>query len=146
MARIPISTNFTVIPEGTYVFRITNATYDEKFGKVAVSLETANGKKHTEFFRLLDKNGNPNDGAYSAFSMLAVTAMQDRELQNVDPSELIGRYFEATVVHDKQPSTSDPTKTVTFVRLNDKKVANGFPAATTPTPASAGLSALLGGK
>ena len=36
MARIPMTSGFTLIPEGTYVFRVYAATYDEEFGKIEV--------------------------------------------------------------------------------------------------------------
>lgn len=143
MARIPLTSGFTIIPEGSYIFKIVNAIYDEKFGKLEIKLETNNGLKHTETYRLLDKNGNPNDGALAAFSVLATCALQDNTREDVDPAELIGRFFGATVAHDVQPSRDNPNKTVTFVRLNDKTESDGFPPATPAAPANA-LSALLG--
>ena len=38
MARIPMTSGFTLIPEGTYVFRIYDVTYDEKFGALKVMM------------------------------------------------------------------------------------------------------------
>ena len=32
MARIPMTSGFTLIPEGTYVFRIYDVCYDDEFG------------------------------------------------------------------------------------------------------------------
>ena len=34
MARIPMTSGFVIIPEGEYVFRIYDATYDEDFGRI----------------------------------------------------------------------------------------------------------------
>ena len=36
MARIAMRSGFTLVPEGTHVFRIFNVTYDEEFGKLTV--------------------------------------------------------------------------------------------------------------
>jgi hypothetical protein len=72
--------------------------------------------------------------------------MNDFDLVDVDPVELVGRYIRAEVIHNKVPSTKDPTKTVTFVNLGEKSPADGFdgiPAA--PKSAGLDLSALLGG-
>ena len=41
MARIPMTSGFALIPEGTYVFRIYDAKYDEEFGKIEVKLVNA---------------------------------------------------------------------------------------------------------
>lgn len=38
MARIPMTSGFTLIPEGTYVFRIYDVSYDEEFGKIEISI------------------------------------------------------------------------------------------------------------
>ena len=37
MARVPIRGGFSLIPEGTYVFRIYEATYDETFGRIEIN-------------------------------------------------------------------------------------------------------------
>ena len=54
MARIPMTSGFTLIPEGEYVFRIEDVKYDESFGTLEVKLVTDNGMKHTERFSLMD--------------------------------------------------------------------------------------------
>ena len=38
MARIPMTSGFVIIPEGEYVFRIYDATYDEDFGRIEIKL------------------------------------------------------------------------------------------------------------
>lgn len=50
MARIPMTSGFMVIPEGEYVFRIYDATYDEDFGRIEIKLVNAQGATHTERF------------------------------------------------------------------------------------------------
>lgn len=126
MARIPMTSGFTLIPEGTYVFRIYDAKYDEEFGKIEVKLVNAQGMTHTERFSIKDKNDEYNEKALNAFSYFAKTAMGDYALEDVDPEELIDHYIEAEVVHTKVPSNKDPNKEVTFANLGDKAPADGF--------------------
>ena len=126
MARIPMTSGFVIIPEGEYVFRIYDVTYDDVFGKIEVKLVNAQGLTQTERFSLLDKNGDYNDKALGAFSYFAKTAMGDYALEDIDPGELVDHYIRAEVVHTKVPSNKDPNKEVTFANLGDKSPADGF--------------------
>lgn len=164
MARIPMTSGFALIPEGTYVFRIYDVKYDEEFGKIEVKLVNAAGMTHTERFFIKDKNDEPNEKALSAFSYFAKTAMDDFSLEDIDPEDLIDRFICAEVVHTKVPSNKDPDKMVTFTNLGDKSPADYFdtkpvaraltigketipPAQTTPTTqpkTGLDLEALLG--
>lgn len=126
MARIPMTSGFMVIPEGVYVFRIYDASYDEEFGKIIVKLVNAQGATHTERFSIKDQNDEVNEKALNAFSFFAKTAMNDFSLEDVDPEELIDHYIRAEVVHTQLPSRKDPTKNVTFANLGDKSPADGF--------------------
>lgn len=134
MARIRMTSGFTLIPEGTHVFRIYNVTYDEAFGKLTVFMVNAQGITHKENFSLKDKNDQPNEKAFNAFSYFAKTALNDFTVEDIDHTDLIDRYIRAEVVHTKAPSTRDPSKTVTFANLGDKSPADGFD--TTPVPAA----------
>lgn len=147
MARIPMTSGFTLIPEGEYVFRIYDVKYDETFGKLEVKLVTAQGMKHTENFSLMDNSGEPNEKALNAFSYFAKTALNNFALEDIDHTDLIDHYIRAEVVHTKVPSKKDPTKTVTFVNLGDKSPADGFDEAPVQTakPASAPRAAVPGG-
>lgn len=118
--------NFKVVPEGTHVFKITDCKWDEDFGKLEFTLETSNGYKHVERFGLLDVNGEVNEKANNAYSFFARTALNNPSADEIEHSDLVGKYIEATVEHDKKPNRNDPSKTVTFVRLGDKKPASGF--------------------
>lgn len=126
MARIPMTSGFTLIPEGTYVFRIYDVSYDEEFGKIEIKLVNAAGMTQTERFTIKDKNDEPNEKALNAFSYFAKTAMGDYTLEDIDPMELIDHFIEAEVVHTELPSNKDPNKTVTFANLGDKAPAEYF--------------------
>jgi hypothetical protein len=126
MARIPMTSGFTVIPEGTYVFRIYDAKYDEEFGKIEVKMVNAKGMTHTERYFIKDNNDEINERALNAFSYFAKNAMNDFGLVDVDPEELIDHYITAKVIHTETPSKTDPTKMMTFANLGDKSPADGF--------------------
>lgn len=126
MARIPMTSGFTLIPEGEYVFRIYDATYDEAFGKIEIKLVNAQGMTHTERFSIKDANDEFNEGALNAFSYFAKTAMNDYSLEDVDPEELIDHFICAVVEHTQVPSNKDPNKMVTFANLGDKSPADDF--------------------
>lgn len=135
MAKIALTEGFSLIPEGTHIFKITEVTYKEEFGKLEVKMKTAKGQTHTERFNLMKKDGTMNEGAYNAFSFFAKTALQDYTLTEIDHNDIVGHYIQCTVEHDVQPSTKDPNKTVTFARLGDKAPADGFDEEEVATPA-----------
>ena len=136
MARIPMTGGFTVIPEGTYIFRIYDVSYDEEFGRINVKMVTAKGQTHTEKFTIKDRDNIPNERAMNAFSYFAKTALNDFSVEDIDPTDLIDHYIEAEVVHTVLPSNKDPKKTVTFANLGQKSTADGF----TETPVSRALT------
>ena len=135
MARIPMTGGFQMMPEGEQVLKITKAEYDEDFGKVTFTLENAKGQTCQERFSLLNQDGSPNEKALGAFSFFAKTALNDFDIEDVDPVELVGHYLRAEVIHKKVPSNKDPNKMVTFTNLGDKSTADGFDGAPTPAPA-----------
>ena len=126
MANIQLSSGFTICPEGKHVFRIYKVTYDETFGKLNVHLVTATGITHVERFSLMSNNGEMNDKACNAFSFFAKTALNNFALEEIDHTDLVGHYIGGEIVHTKQPSRNDPSKSVTFANMNDKWVAEGF--------------------
>ena len=126
---------FQIMPEGEQVLKITKAEYDEDFGKAIFTLENAKGQTYQERFSLLNQDGSPNEKALGAFSFFAKTALNDFDIEDVDPEELIGHYLKAEVIHNKVPSTKDPTKMMTFVNLGSKSPADGFDGAPAPAPA-----------
>ena len=126
MARIPMTSGFALIPEGTHVLRIYEARYDEEFGKIEVKMVNAAGMTHTERFSIKDKNDELNERALNAFSYFAKNAMGDFSLEDIDPEELVDHFIRAEVIHRKNPSNKDPNKTVTFANLGDKSPAEYF--------------------
>ena len=126
MARIPMTSGFALIPEGTYVFRIYDATYDEDFGKIEVKLVNAQGMTHTERFSIKRNDDTLNEGALGAFSYFAKTATGMWDAEDIDPIELIDHYIRAEITHTILPSNKDPNKTVTFAHLGDKSPAEYF--------------------
>ena len=147
MARIPMTGGFQIMPEGEQVLKITAAEYDEDFGKATFTLANVKGQTCQERFSLLNQDGSPNEKALGAFSFFAKTALNDFDIEDVDPEELVGHYLKAEVIHNKVPSTKDPTKMMTFVNLGSKSPADGFDGAPAPKAkaSSLDLSALLGG-
>jgi hypothetical protein len=138
---------FQIMPEGEQVLKITTAEYDEDFGKVIFTLENAKGQTCQERFSLLNQDGSPNEKAMGAFSFFAKTALNDFDIEEVDPVELVDHYIKAEVIHYKVPSRKDPTKMTTFVNLGSKSPADGFEVADTsstkPQVGGLNLSALL---
>lgn len=147
MARIPMTGGFQIMPEGEQVLKITKAEYDEDFGKAVFVLENVKGQTCQETFSLLNQDGSPNEKAMNAFSFFAKNAMNDFEMEDVDPTELIGHFIRAEVIHNKVPSRTDPTKMMTFVNLGNKSPATGFDGVSSAAPKASGLdlSALLKG-
>lgn len=137
MARIPMTSGFTIIPEGKYVFRIYDVTYDEDFGRIEVKLVNAQGLTHTERFSIKDSDDSFNEGALNAFSYFSKTALNQYDMDDIDPMDLVNHYIRAEVVHNKAQSKNDPNKTVTFVNLGDKSPADGFDV--TPVPKALNL-------
>ena len=150
MAKISLSGGFSLIPKGVHVFKIASVTYKEDFGKMEVLLQTASGLKHTERFSLLTKSGEPNEGGLAAFSFFAKTALNDYNLTEIEPDELVGRYLRCEVTHEEVESNRNPGKMLAFVRLGNKEPAEGFDVApqkvTPPAPKkkSFDLNSLLG--
>ena len=122
-----MTSGFTLIPEGTHVFRIYEIEQDETFGKIIVKLVNAQGMTQIERFSLKNKNDEWNEGALNAFSYFAKNALNDFTREAVEPKELIDHYIRAEVVHsDPIPNRNDPSKTIVFANLGNKYPADGF--------------------
>lgn len=127
MAKIKLSQGgFTLIPEGRYVFKITEVEYKEKFGKMTVALVTKDGIKVTQNYGFISKNGEVVEGAINAFSYFAKTALNNFNIDEIDDQDILGCYIEATVSHEEFESKKEPGKMLKSVKLNDYAVASGF--------------------
>lgn len=126
MAIIPMTSGFTLCPKGVHVFRIYKVDYNEEFGKLVIHLVNAQGCTVQERYSLMNQDGSINEKACNAFSFFAKTALNDFSLEAVDPATLVDHYIKAEATHTELPSAKDPNKTVTFVNLGDKSVAEGF--------------------
>ena len=122
MGKIKLSdSGFSPIPEGEHTFTVKRVEYKEAFGKMEVHLETETGRKHTEYYNFKNKNGESNEGGIKAFSFFARVAMNDMGLDEIEHTDLIGKKFTGTVEHEKAPHRDDPNKTVTFIKIKDRK-------------------------
>lgn len=141
MAKIGLTEGFTLIPEGTHVFKITTVNYKEAFGKMEITMQTQSGSKHIERFSLLKTDGSPNEGALNAFSYFAKTALNDYTLTEIDHTDLIGCFIECDVEHDVQENKKKPGQTITFARLADKRPSDGWEEGEAPAPAASSKAA-----
>lgn len=138
MSKIALTeTTFSLVPEGTHVFRIESVTYKEDFGKLEILMKTAQGGTHTERFSFVNAQGQPNEVALGIFSFFAKTALQNWDLTEIDHTDLVGKYIKCEVTHEQVPNKKDPAKTMTFSRLGNKYPANGFEDDPTTKPATA---------
>lgn len=132
MANIQLTGGFTVCPEGKHIFRIYKVNYDKEFGKVDVYMVNAQGITHVEKFSLKISKEVMNEKACNAFSIFAKTALNNFKLNEIDHTDLVNHYIGCEIVHNVLPNRNDPSKTVTFVNVVNKWVADGFD--TEPVP------------
>ena len=130
MAIIPMTSGFTICPEGKHIFRIYKVDYDADFGKLVIHMVNAQGITHSERFSLMGANGEMNEKACNAFSFFAKTALNNFSIEEIDHTDLVNHYIGGEITHTALPSRNDPSKTITFANIGDKWVADGFD--TTP--------------
>ena len=135
MARIPMTGGFTPMDEGIQVLRIYGVEYKETFGNLTVYMCNAQAQTMRETFRFKGKDGKPNEGAMNAFSYFAKTAMDDFDMEDVDPQELVGHYIQVEVVHNESNGR-------TYANLGrDKAVAYEFEESPVPEALTMTLTA-----
>lgn len=132
MARIPLSSGFQLCPAGEHVFRINEVTYDEAFGTLTIAMKTEKGIPFTKKFNLMAADGTMNDAAINSFSYLARNALNDFNVEDIDPQELTGRFIRCEVTHTEKPSTKDPSRTVTFANLDKIYPDDGWEVPAAP--------------
>lgn len=109
-------TGYHLIPEGTYVWTITNATYDDKFNKVTVEFVNEKGEK------MLNKYTLSNNGGAKAFSFLAKTALNNFSAVELDPTALVGKKLIGDIEHSEVESTTKEGEMMKFANLRNFKV------------------------
>jgi hypothetical protein len=120
MSKVKLTqSTFQVCPEGEHFFKITEVKHDEDFQTITLTLKTPDGFTDTERYGLLNSDGTANEGACGAFSYMCRCAMQDNDMEEIEPKNLKDKYIKATVVHTKKPSTKKEGKEVTFTSLQD---------------------------
>lgn len=128
MSRITLTpSEYSIIPEGTYVFKVKSVEYKEEFGKLTINLVTKDGQTMTERYGLLNAKKKPNEGALKALSYMVRCCTNFECGDDIDPDELVGKYIKATVEHTEVDSTKNPGTKMTYANLRDKHPApNGF--------------------
>lgn len=96
--------DFKLLDEGSYIFKILSANFDEMKDSVVVKLVTQDGEKHTEFFNLVKANGEVNDFQVKHIIRLCATALDDEALKrepfDTDILEKIeGKFFQGSIQH-----------------------------------------------
>lgn len=117
MAKIQLSEGSGMIAEGTHVLKVTEVQYDEDFGKLKLELQNSAGQKVFQNYGLLNKEGEPVQGAINAFSYFAKTCLNDFSLEEIDHDDLLGCYVKAKVKHEKYENNDGEEKT--SVKLGD---------------------------
>lgn len=124
MARIALTSSFSKIPEGTHVFYCYDVSYDETFGQLDLYLYSeTTGDKHRERFFFLSKDGEPNETSMSVFSYTAHALLDDFEVEDVDPAELVGHRIIADVTY--QEGTNNKGQKRSYARLENKQPYDG---------------------
>lgn len=128
MAKIKlVETGWSMIPEGDHTFKVESVDYKEDFGKLEINLVTQGGQKHQERYTLTNAKGEMNEGAMKAFSFFAKTALNNKNVEEIDPDDLVGCYVSATVAHVESEAINEKTgKPFVNVRLNDLANVVGF--------------------
>lgn len=121
-----VDNNYGLVPEGEHIFKITSVDYNEPFGKLNIAMQTAKGGKHTERYRFKRQDGSENTVALGIFSFFARTAMDNFELEDIDPEALVGKYIKGKIEHTKAESTKEPGKKVTFTKFTCESSVSGF--------------------
>lgn len=138
MAKMKLSeSNFTLIPEGITTFKVMEVDDSkyEDFGKIAVKLQTVDGKTHIERFTLQTNKGEVNEGALKAWSYFARTCLNNFQADEIDTQDIVGCYITATVKHEtSQGKGENAGKTYTNARLNDYTTSAGFSGSAKSEP------------
>lgn len=96
-----VKEGFPIIPEGEQVIRIkeVDESQYEKFQKIVVTIEDANGTPATVNFNFVKDDGTENNGADWAFTLMGRAVLGDQTLDEIDTDEIVGGYATVEIVH-----------------------------------------------
>lgn len=127
MAKIKLlSGGSSLLPEGTITLQVVDVEYNTKKGELDIHFETAQGAKHKERFFLKTFDNEVNEGATRAFSFMAKTILQDMDLEEVDPEDLIDGFITVDVRHEESDSLKDDGTPFVNARMGNFQPADDF--------------------
>ena len=95
---------FKKLDEGSYIFKVLSAEFDDVKETVTVKLVTQDGEKHTEFFNFVNASGEVNDFPIKHIVRLCATALKDESLKD-EPFDtdylplIVGKFFQGSIQH-----------------------------------------------
>lgn len=134
-------TDYQPLEEGVHNFKIVAVDYKEDFMKLSITLRTKFGAETYVNFNFLGNDGKPNEVANRIFSFFARTALHDKDVKQVDPETLVGRYVQATAT--KRTYTNKDGEEKTAFDIKNFKEINGFDDEI--ATAGVDLASLIGG-
>lgn len=134
-------TDYQPLEEGVHNFKIVAVDYKEDFMKLSITLRTKFGAETYVNFNFLGNDGKPNEVANRIFSFFARTALHDKDVKQVDPETLVGRYVQATAT--KRVYTNKDGEEKTAFDIKNFKEINGFDDEI--ATAGVDLASLIGG-
>lgn len=117
-------TDYQPLEEGVHNFKIVAVDFKEDFMKLSITLRTKYGAETYVNFNFLGNDGKPNEVANRIFSFFARTALHDKDVKQVDPETLVGRYVQATA--SKRTYTNKDGEEKTAFDIKNFKEINGF--------------------
>ena len=126
MAKIPVTSGYKIMDEGTYIFYIYQVEEDEEYSIIKVHYITADGQTMVERFQLKNQFDEWNEVALNMLSNLFILALDKEDGDEADTAELVGHYIQADVVHTESESKKNPGKMTTYANLRNKASADGF--------------------
>lgn len=96
--KIPMM-SYVPFPEGEYDFRIDKMEADENFGEIKADFVTKEKKTLKYNYKLKTPDDEWNPSKVRDFTKMAQAALNDKDIAEVDPVDLVGHFFHASVVH-----------------------------------------------
>lgn len=89
------------------LFKVTSSVYNEETHKLRITYRDKAGNTHSEFFQLESKESEnadytPDAKGLKMFAILYRGVTGERNADEADPDDLVGRYFTADVKQGKQ--------------------------------------------